>query len=182
MNAKLVVIFLFLGAFSSCERTSTSERKHGESQPASPAGTVALPEPAARQAEAFDIYEVTFRYLFQKNASGQQQKAGAYFLRIGDGSKVADPDDAFMKRFADVKPPVKRGSESEISEEKGVIDKSTGVTGLLGSGPWRRRRCASFLEAKQAGTEVRSHATSANAQPGNSRPGGRRSCAVGEGR
>jgi hypothetical protein len=131
MNAKLVTITSLLGVLSSCEKTSTSSKgKQSESQPASATGTAALPETAARQAEALDIYEVTFRYLFQKNASGQQQKAGAYFIHIGDELKMADPDDGFMKRFADVKPPVKRYSECESSMERGVVEKSTGVKGL----------------------------------------------------
>jgi glyoxylase-like metal-dependent hydrolase (beta-lactamase superfamily II) len=60
--------------------------------------------------EAFDIAEITFRYQFKDNASGQQQKAPAYFLSLFG----KDPTPEFLKRFAGHKPPVRKGSEFEI--------------------------------------------------------------------
>jgi hypothetical protein len=131
MNARPIAVFFLLGLLSSCDRSSTVGKKPDESQPGSQIGAAGPSDTKRRQAEELDIYEVTFRYLFEHNASGQQQGAGAYFLQIGEEATTDDLDDVFMKRFADVKPSVKRASESESSAEKGVIDKSTGVKGLL---------------------------------------------------
>lgn len=61
-------------------------------------------------AEALDIAEATFRYQFQKNASGAQQKAEAYFLSLF----AKDPSPEFLKRFAQHKPPVQKGSEFKV--------------------------------------------------------------------
>lgn len=60
--------------------------------------------------EALDIAETTFRYQFKDNASGQQQKAPAYFLSLFG----KDPTPEFLKRFAGHKPPIRKGSEFEI--------------------------------------------------------------------
>jgi len=60
--------------------------------------------------EALDIAETTFRYQFENNVSGQQQKAPAYFLSLFG----KDPAPEFLKRFAGHKPPVRKGSEFEI--------------------------------------------------------------------
>lgn len=56
--------------------------------------------------EELNICEAVFRYQFQHNASGQQEGAKAYFIELFGN----DPSDAYLKRFADVVPPVKRGS------------------------------------------------------------------------
>ena len=63
-------------------------------------------------AQALDIAEATFRYQFLHNASGQQQKAPAYFLSLFG----KDPDDAFLKRFEGHNPPVQRGSAFAIGK------------------------------------------------------------------
>lgn len=65
--------------------------------------------------QALDIAEATFRYQFEHNASGQQQKAPAYFLSLFG----KDPAEAFLKRFEGHKPPVKKGSEFKIG--KGLL-------------------------------------------------------------
>jgi hypothetical protein len=57
-----------------------------------------------------DIAEATFRYQFQKNASGAQQKAAAYYLSLFE----KDPSPEFLKRFAQHKPPVRKGSEFKV--------------------------------------------------------------------
>ena len=80
--------------------------------------------------EELDIREATFRYQFANNASGQQQRAGSYYLAIPAGRKSGDPDDAFLKRFAGNKPPVKKQSDCDPSGEKGVVDKQTGERGV----------------------------------------------------
>ena len=67
------------------------------------------------RAQALEIAEATFRYQFKHNASGQQQKAPAYFLSLFG----KDPDDAFLKRFEGHKPPVKKGSAFEVG--KGLL-------------------------------------------------------------
>ena len=64
--------------------------------------------------QALDIAEATFRYQFLHNASGQQQKAPAYFLTVFG----KDPDAAFLKRFDQHKPPVEKGTD--FAERKGL--------------------------------------------------------------
>ncbi len=96
-----------------------------------PLPTTTAPITEANRAETLSIREATFRYQFQKNASGQQQKAGAYFLSLGRDSKPEYPDEDFLRRFVDVQPPVKSAAQCESSAEKGVRDKQTGVQGLI---------------------------------------------------
>jgi hypothetical protein len=60
--------------------------------------------------EMLDICEAMFRYQFTKNASGQQQKAPAYYLSIYE----TDPPKELMNRFENNNPPVKLGSEFKI--------------------------------------------------------------------
>ena len=81
--------------------------------------------------EADDILKAVFRHQFVKNASGQQQKAGVYFLRIltnepkiifpgrggvswPDFKNGVDPSDAFMDSFAKHVPPVRKASQARI--------------------------------------------------------------------
>jgi hypothetical protein len=82
-----------------------------------------------RQSHEDDIREAVFRWQFDHNVSGQQKKAQAYFLSVGQ--KHDDPSDEFMKRFADNKPPVRKRSECSADPGKGVLDKKTGERGLL---------------------------------------------------
>lgn len=93
--------------------------------------SVCVAEVPNKAVEELDIREVTFRYQFDKNASGQQQRAGAYYLAIAAGGKSSDPDDAFMERFAGNKPRVKKHSECDLLAEKGVVDKKSGEKGLV---------------------------------------------------
>jgi len=88
-----------------------------------PAPTGKLNLTAAQQD---DIREAVFRYQFEHNASGQQQNAKVYFLSFG---KDKEPGDAFIARFKDHKPPVKKRSQSKGQFE--VIDKETGERGLI---------------------------------------------------
>src|SRR5215510_15207871 len=76
--------------------------------------------------EMDDIREAVFRHQFYHNASGQQQRAKAYFLSIETGE---DPDDAFIERFKDNEPPVKK--ESQLKNEPGMFEKETGFRGLI---------------------------------------------------
>ena len=75
--------------------------------------------------EMDDIREAVFRHQFYHNASGQQQRAETYFLFIEDGE---DPDDAFIERFKDNQPPVKKGSQFK---SEGIFDKKVGFRGLI---------------------------------------------------
>ena len=63
-------------------------------------------------AEELDIYEAVFRYQFGHNASGQQQDAPAYFISVFGN----DPSETFLARFADVHPPVRKGSEFKVGQ------------------------------------------------------------------
>jgi hypothetical protein len=69
------------------------------------------------------IREAAFRYMFFGEC--------AYYLAIIMGDKEVDPDDAFLKRFADRKPPLKKVSECTASKHEGVRDKETGEHGLI---------------------------------------------------
>ncbi|UCF81674.1 MAG: hypothetical protein JSV08_04475 [Acidobacteriota bacterium] len=74
-----------------------------------------------------DIREAVFGYQFEHNASGIQQTADVYCLSI-DGK---DPADAFMKRFEDNWPPVKKASRCMEDAVAGAGDKKAGERGLL---------------------------------------------------
>lgn len=66
-----------------------------------------IPECTFEVATSHDILEATFRYQFENNASGRQQKAKAYFLKVFEH----DPPPAFLARFSDHRPLVHKGSQ-----------------------------------------------------------------------
>ena len=82
-----------------------------------------------RESQIDDIREAVFRWQFEHNASALQKNAKVYFLRI-DKNK-SDPSDAFMKRFAEHNPPVRKVSACSSDPDKGVQDKKTGEKGLI---------------------------------------------------
>jgi hypothetical protein len=90
-------------------------------------GAVGFSDDATRKNHEDDIFEAVFRWQFEHNASGQQQKANVYFLKIGE---KGDPSDVFMRRFAEHKPPVRKVSACTANTE-GVSDKKTGEKGLI---------------------------------------------------
>jgi hypothetical protein len=73
-----------------------------------------------------DIREAVFRYQFEHYAAGRQRRVKVYFLSFGDDK---EPDDTFLARFKDHKPPVKKRSQSKGGFE--VTDKETGKRGLI---------------------------------------------------
>lgn len=92
----LSILVLFLG----CASPHKIEHKTGEK-------TAALATPSESEtSEELDICEAVFRHVFEHNASGQQQNANAYFLKIFG----KDPTEAFLARFQEHRPPVKMGS------------------------------------------------------------------------
>ena len=90
----------------------------------------------ARQEQEDDIREAVFRYQF---ATNEVSKAEVYFLSVGLGKAghiifdaSHDPSDAFVKRFADSKPIVKKASASDFGSPSGwVADKRSGKRGVL---------------------------------------------------
>ncbi|PWT93274.1 MAG: hypothetical protein C5B55_04795 [Blastocatellia bacterium] len=75
-----------------------------------------------------DIREAVLRYLFEHEAQQQKPYTKVLFISI----EKKDPDDKFIARFKDHTPPVKKGSESELSSDiGGVRDKKTGEGGIL---------------------------------------------------
>jgi hypothetical protein len=74
-----------------------------------------------------DIREAVFGYQFEHNASGAQQTADVYCLSI-DGK---DPTDAFMERFEDNWPRVKKVSRCTADTKAGVEDNGPGERGLI---------------------------------------------------
>ncbi|HYW69554.1 MAG TPA: hypothetical protein VE961_00880 [Pyrinomonadaceae bacterium] len=83
-------------------------------------------KPALTLADEDDIREAVFRFQFTHNNSGQQQNANFYFLSVG---KDKDPDDAFMRRFDQNSPPVKKRSQAVGNGE--VFDKDSGKRGVI---------------------------------------------------
>src|SRR6266511_3699690 len=81
---------------------------------------------ALGERETDDIREATFRYMFEKNASGQQKAAKVYCVSI----EGKDPADDFMLRFEKDQPPVRKASQCSASAGEGVHDKETGALGL----------------------------------------------------
>jgi hypothetical protein len=128
----------------------------GSTQPFAAEGAAFDQVHAVAHPEADDILKAVFRHQFVKNASGQQQKAGVYFLRIltnetkkvfpgrGDVSwpnfkNGVDPSDAFMESFAKHVPPVRKASQAQIDPQGPVLDKETDAKGLLFvAGPIKR--------------------------------------------
>jgi hypothetical protein len=76
---------------------------------------------------ADDVREATFRHMFGKNASGQQNGSGVFCLAVESDQ---DPPHAFLMRFKNVKTPVRGQSECNVSAA-GVVDKRTQKHGLV---------------------------------------------------
>ena len=93
---------------------------------------VAVAADGKRHIEEDAIREAVFRYLFANNAAHgpatAEKKIEAYYLSIGE--KDSDPTDAFMKRFAGNKPPIRKVSECSTAKMR-VTDKQTGKRGLI---------------------------------------------------
>ncbi len=77
-------------------------------------------------ADEDDIREAVFRYQFSHNASAQKQNAKVYFLSLGKGKA---PNNLFMLRFKDHKPPVRQ--VSFLASNKGMKGKEPGNQGLI---------------------------------------------------
>jgi hypothetical protein len=80
-----------------------------------------------------EIAEATFRYQFAHNASAQQASANVYCVMYGVSwlAQPEDPPPQVLSRLADVTPPVTPVSQCSASMEKGVVDKTTGRSGLI---------------------------------------------------
>jgi hypothetical protein len=91
--------------------------------------SVGFPADTGQESQTDDIREAVFRWQFDHNASGQQTNAQIDFLQVG--VKCGDPTDAFLKRFAENKPPVRMVSASNGSAGTGVFDKKTGEKGVI---------------------------------------------------
>jgi hypothetical protein len=86
-----------------------------------------------RVAEEEDIRESTFRYQFTHNHVIEENAVKSIYIQIysrASNTSMKDPDDVFMTRFSTNNPPVRKGSEHEMSPEN-VIDKKTGENGIL---------------------------------------------------
>lgn len=66
--------------------------------------------------EDLGISEVSFRYLFEHNASYQQDQADAYYVEIYG----KDPPREFLARFEDNTPPVKAASRFRLGGKDGL--------------------------------------------------------------
>lgn len=81
----------------------------------------------ARESQTDDIREAVFRWQFDHTGSGQQTNAQVYFLEIGE---QGDPTDAFMNRFAEHRPSVRKVSACSAGVS-GVRDKKAGGRELV---------------------------------------------------
>ncbi len=84
-----------------------------------------------------DIREAAFRYLFEHNASAQQQTVWVYFLSVtnlpdslGGAWIDADPSEELIARFRNNTPRVRPCSQATTSLW-GVFDVKSGIKGLL---------------------------------------------------
>lgn len=93
--------------------------------------TAGLATTQGKVEEELNIREATYRYQFEHNGSMQQQRAGVFCLEIYTGMDYTDPSDAFIKRFAGYRPPVKKGSDCDASASGGVFDREAGQRGLI---------------------------------------------------
>ena len=107
-----ILIMIVMASFTVCEMQTVPNCR---------ATVQTKTEASLTSAEKDNIREAVFRYQFEHNASGQQQNAKVYFLSLDKG---ADPNKAFMLRFRDHNPPVKKRSQATGKFE--VIDKETG--------------------------------------------------------
>ena len=92
----------------------------------------ATPQGDMRLRDEDDILESVFCYQFSHNPSSLQQKAGAYYLSLGENAH--DPSDLFMQRFAGYAPPVRKVSRSKFDPSvlRGrIVDTETGEQGLI---------------------------------------------------
>jgi hypothetical protein len=78
--------------------------------------------PTKRVAQEDDVREAIFRFQLK-------DQTGIIFLQIDH----RDPSDSFMKRFADIKLPIKKGSaiaKPDRRSQRRIYDRSTGKTGV----------------------------------------------------
>jgi hypothetical protein len=75
------------------------------------------------------IREVVFQYQFEHNASGQQKRARAFCLALGE--KRSDPGDELMKRFAHHRLPIHKASACPVKSSGEVIDNHTNEPALI---------------------------------------------------
>jgi hypothetical protein len=90
-----------------------------------------------------DVREAVFRYQFQYGAPKAPERPAAYFLFVGKPG--ADPSDEFMRRFAGMTPPVKKGSKAKSDAPEGVLDSETGKPAVIfsvGAVDWIHDRLA----------------------------------------
>jgi hypothetical protein len=86
--------------------------------------------PSSKAQAEDDIREAVFRYQFVHDAPQQKPHTKVHFIAI---ENKQDPDDAFLKRFADRTPIVKKESQAAASNNGtgGVIDKETKGAGII---------------------------------------------------
>ena len=99
-------------ALASCTALADPPATTRPARPGRPSTAPATAPAAERTDDELDVFEAVFRYQFNHNESGAQQKAPAYFLSI----KGKDPDAAFLRRFRGNRPPVAAGSEFEVGD------------------------------------------------------------------
>lgn len=106
------------------------------------ASSVFAAEPK-REDQVDDICEAVFRSQIGLEPAGEQKNSPAFFLAVAkedfivssfpgrrnlENLKGLDPSDAFMKRFADLKQPVRKCSRCDMQT---AVDKVTGEQGVL---------------------------------------------------
>lgn len=84
----------------------------------------------ARSDDEEDIREAAFRWELERLASPRDE---VHFLALlsDDGTKLQDPSDKFLARFAGQEVPVRKVSDCTRSASEGVREKETGRRGRL---------------------------------------------------
>ncbi|RJF88821.1 hypothetical protein D3874_19045 [Oleomonas cavernae] len=89
---------------------------------------------SVRVPDELPVAEAAFRYMFNRNASGQQQMASVYCLSFtlmgGEAWVESDPPADFIRRFSDVPIPVKPASGCRTDARTITVDKDSGKDGL----------------------------------------------------
>lgn len=77
------------------------------------------------------VQEAAIRYQFEHNHSGQQQAAKVFCVEMRQGQSRADPDDDMLKRLAGGGRLIRKRSACDVNGESLVVDRQTGVPGLI---------------------------------------------------
>jgi len=111
------------------------------------------------------LLERAFRFQFEHNHSGLQQRAAAYFIAL---EHDRDPDQPFLDRFAGHQPPVRALSQAQMDSDR-VRDPVSGgealifrIRALSYAAPGEATLTGGYFEGPVSASFVTLHATCRN--------------------